>query len=75
MTKLNSSPKLRFPEFSGEWEKKKFGEIASNKSGKFNPEKNTEFVKCIELEHLASGNGELLGYIDGSNSGSIKNVF
>lgn len=75
MGNLNNIPRLRFPEFEGEWEIKNFGELASNKSGKFNPEKNNEFVKCIELEHLASGNGEMLGYIDGSNSGSIKNVF
>jgi len=68
-------PKLRFPEFKGEWEKKKLGEVATNKSGKYNPEKETESVKCIELEHLASQTSILLGYIDGKNSGSIKNKF
>lgn len=68
-------PQLRFPEFNGEWEEKLFGEFATNKSGKFNPIKESEEVKCIELEHLASENGQLLGYIDGSNSGSIKNKF
>ena len=31
-------PKLRFSEFAGEWEKKKLGEVATNKSGKYNPE-------------------------------------
>lgn len=54
---------------------KKLGEAATNKSKKYNPKNGFSFVKCIELEHLASENGELLGYTDGSASGSIKNVF
>jgi type I restriction enzyme, S subunit len=70
-----NTPQLRFPEFQGEWEKKKLGEVVSNKSGKYNPEKETKSVKCIELEHLATETSQLLGYIDGKNSGSIKNKF
>jgi type I restriction enzyme S subunit len=66
---------LRFPEFSGEWEVKKLGEVATNKSGKYNPTNETDSIKCIEMEHLATETGQLLGYIDGSTSGSIKNVF
>jgi type I restriction enzyme S subunit len=68
-------PKLRFLGFDGEWEIEKFGKIATNKSGKFNPIKENSFTKCIELEHLETGTGQLLGFIDGSNSGSIKNKF
>ncbi len=68
-------PQLRFPEFEGEWELEKFGKIATNKSGKFNPIKENSFTKCIELEHLGTETGQLLGFIDGSNSGSIKNKF
>lgn len=68
-------PVLRFPEFEGEWEKKKLGEVATNKSGKYNPEKEINSVRCIELEHLGQENAQLLGYIDGKNSGSIKNKF
>jgi type I restriction enzyme S subunit len=68
-------PKLRFPEFKGEWEKKKLGEMATNKSGKYNPIKNNGHIKCVELEHIATETGMLLGYIDGSSSGSIKNKF
>ncbi|MFV5696918.1 restriction endonuclease subunit S [Flavobacterium sp. ZT3R17] len=66
---------MRFPEFDGEWEVKKLGEVASNKSGKYNPINATDSIKCIELEHLATETGQLLGYTDGSKSGSIKNVF
>ncbi len=68
-------PNLRFKEFKGEWGEKKLEAIASNKSGKYNPQNATGFIKCIELEHLASETGRLLGFIDGSQSGSIKNVF
>lgn len=82
MTKINKEnksmskvPNLRFPGFEEEWEVKKFGEMATNKSLKFNPEKSTTFIKCIELEHISRENGELLGFIDGSKSSSIKNLF
>ena len=75
MEKQKNVPELRFPEFEGEWERKKFGEIATNRSGKYNPEKEINSIKCIELEHLASETAQLLGYVDGKNSGSIKNKF
>lgn len=70
-----NTPPLRFPEFTAEWEKKKLGEVATNKSGKYNPEKESSSIKCIELEHLSSETGQLIGYIDGKKSGSIKNTF
>ena len=75
MIKQSNIPQLRFKGFEGEWENSKFGEIATNKSGKFNPAKENNFIKCIELEHLGTENGQLLGFIDGNNSGSIKNLF
>lgn len=75
MEKQINIPKLRFPEFKGEWGNTSFGLLATNKTGKYNPQNETHSVKCVELEHLAQENGQLLGYIDGSNSGSIKNIF
>ena len=66
---------MRFQEFEDEWEEKKLGDIATNKSGKFNPTSARSSIKCIELEHLVSESGQLIGYIDGSQSGSIKNIF
>ena len=66
---------MRFPSFFGEWEVKKLGEVATNKSEKYNPVNKTQFIKCIEMEHLATDTGQLLGYTNGSTSGSIKNVF
>ena len=68
-------PNLRFPEFKEGWAVKKLGEISTNKSKKYNPNNETNFIKCIELEHLSSETGQLLGFVDGSQSGSIKNVF
>lgn len=68
-------PKLRFPEFRGEWVDKKLGDVVTSKSGKYNPEKEKISFKCIELEHLSSETGELLGYTDSINSGSMKNKF
>jgi len=35
MEKKKNTPKLRFPEFTGEWEEKKLGEIADVKTGPF----------------------------------------
>jgi len=75
MEKQLNIPKLRFPEFVGNWEKDRFGKIATSKSGKFNPEKENIYTKCIELEHLSTESGQISGYINGSNSGSIKNKF
>ncbi len=72
---MSNIPKLRFSEFGGEWEEKPFGNIITNKSKKYNPEKETISYKCIELEHLSTESGQLLGYVDSLNSGSIKNKF
>lgn len=66
---------MRFKEFEGDWQLRKFGEVATNRSKKYNPQQSTQFVKCIELEHISSESGELLGFIDGSKSESIKNIF
>lgn len=42
MTSINI-PKLRFPEFSGEWEKKRLGEVTTWKSGGTPPKENNEY--------------------------------
>jgi type I restriction enzyme S subunit len=55
MKQQMNTPKLRFPQFKGEWEKKKLGEVAEiNPSNKSLPER---FV-YIDLESVS--NGELL---------------
>ena len=55
--------------------RRSWGELATNKSKKYNPKNENNFIKCIELEHLGSGTGQLLGFVDGSKSESIKNIF
>jgi len=73
------SQELRFKDDNGEdfpeWEEKRLGELVEVKAEKYNPEKEKVSYKCIELEHLATGVGQLLGYVDSLNSGSIKNKF
>lgn len=73
------SQELRFKDDKGKafpkWEKKKVIDAVTNKSEKYNPEKETKSYKCIELEHLATGTGKLLGYVDSLNQNSIKNKF
>jgi type I restriction enzyme S subunit len=51
MTKQNNSPTLRFPEFQGEWEEKKLGELSDLITKGTTPKKFTsEGVKFIKIE-------------------------
>lgn len=70
-----SSPKLRFKEFSGNWNKNVIGSVISNKSKKFDPTKSKEDYPCIELEHLSQQTGYILGYCSAKEQKSIKNYF
>lgn len=73
------SQKIRFKDENGQdypdWEEKRLGDIVTVQSGKYNPEKDKTVYKCIELEHIASETGQLLGFTDSLNAGSIKNKF
>jgi len=73
-TKMNV-PQLRFREFSGEWQKSELNDLIEQSSKKFNPKINNENKKCIELEHLSQGTGELLGFTYSKEQESTKNVF
>jgi len=68
-------PQLRFPNFKQVWRVKKLGDITTNKSLKYNPKVDKRYFKCIELEHLGSDSGCLVGYTDGRNVKSVKNIF
>ena len=72
-------PKLRFKDDDGrgfpEWEDVTIGDLITNKSIKYNPETFEKSFKCIELEHLSQGTGELLGFVDSRSQKSIKNKF
>lgn len=68
-------PALRFPGFEGEWTLTKFGDIICLGKEKYNPIGQTEEVRCIDLEHLESNTGILLGYSDANESKSLKTKF
>ncbi|WP_346234826.1 restriction endonuclease subunit S [Lysinibacillus telephonicus] len=57
------------------WKKYELQEIISLSKEKYNPKKDKESFKCVELEHLESGTGRLLGYTDSLNQQSVKNKF
>ncbi|MBU3658391.1 MAG: restriction endonuclease subunit S [Flavobacteriales bacterium] len=62
----NKTPKLRFPEFKGEWEKKKLGEVAQFSKGKgiskADITENGEF-ECIRYGELYTVYGETIDLI------------
>tara|TARA_R110000772_G_scaffold190703_2_gene301492 strand:- start:2077 stop:3276 length:1200 start_codon:yes stop_codon:yes gene_type:complete len=69
-----AAPKLRFNEFSNNWNKAPFGELVTVSKGKFVPEKEDN-MPCIELEHIEKNTGRVLGSIDSKFQKSTKNKF
>jgi type I restriction enzyme, S subunit len=67
--------KQRLPGFSGEWEVKRFGEIASPRRERIDPRKSDSHEFCIELEHVEPGTGQLLGSTSTGDQSSLKSVF
>ena len=66
-----ATPKLRFKEFNYEYNFQELQDFCTITSEKYNPI-NTKNLPCIELEHLATNNGGLLGY---TNSNEQKSIF
>ena len=67
--------KTRLPGFSGEWETKRLGEIASIRNQKVVPSHVDADTLCVELEHIGQGNGCLLGSSTAANTMSSKYRF
>lgn len=67
-------PELRFPEFSGEWEEKKWGEVITKKSKKYSPNLNENYVD-IELDSVESNTGRVIQKYDSKLFNSQKNKF
>ena len=61
--------------FSGEWETKQLGDIASIRNQKVLPSNVNANTPCVELEHIGSGNGQLLQRATAENSTSSKYRF
>jgi type I restriction enzyme, S subunit len=68
-------PKLRFPEFSGEWEEKKLGEVCSLRKEKYDPRLSKTSYRCVELEDILGGTGVITNTKDSLRQNSIKTIF
>ncbi|EFV39269.1 MULTISPECIES: restriction endonuclease subunit S [Enterobacterales] len=68
-------PKLRFSEFSGEWENDLFGRIVTNKSSKYNPSTESKDLPCLEMDSISQEDGRILHIYSAKQQVSIKNKF
>src|SRR5438132_12214052 len=67
--------KKRLPGFSGEWEVKRFGDIAQPRKERIDPRRAGAQDFCVELEHIEQGTGCLAGYTAAGEGSSLKSVF
>src|SRR5690606_31108840 len=58
-----------------DWEVKELGEVALLSKSKFNPNNSSRTFRCIELEHLESNSGRIIGETDTDKTVSAKNFF
>jgi type I restriction enzyme S subunit len=65
----------RLPGFSGVWEVKRFGEIASPRTERIDPRRGHLQDFCVELEHIGQGSGQLVGSGAMDEHSSLKSVF
>jgi type I restriction enzyme S subunit len=67
--------KRRLPGCEGPWITRPFGNIASTSRERVNPSAMVSPPRCIELEHLQSGSGRLIGTGFESQQAATKSVF
>ena len=67
--------KIRLPGFDGKWDVKTFGDVAFPRRDRVDPRRTRLQEFCVELEHIASGSGVLVGSTTTSEQSSIKSVF
>ena len=65
----------RLPGFSGEWEVKRFGELALPRKDRIDPRRAGVQEFCVELEHIEQGTGCLAGSGSTGEESSLKSVF
>lgn len=65
----------RLPDFHGEWEVKRFGELAVPRRERVDPRKAEVQEFCIELEHIEQGSGRLTGSGSTGGESSLKSMF
>jgi len=67
--------KTRLPGYVGEWAVLPFGDLAQRCKDRVDPRRDGGGREVIELEHLASGSGRLLGSEKTSKGSSQKSIF
>jgi type I restriction enzyme S subunit len=72
---LNPDSGVRLPGFEGEWENTCLKDIVSIRKEKVNSQVNTTNYYCIELEHIESNTGRILGYVSSQEQLSTKTKF
>jgi type I restriction enzyme S subunit len=66
--------KVRFPGFTEPWKTVRLGEIA-NLRGSKGTSSHLPHLRCIELEHIESGTGEIIGEASAGSTVSLKTEF
>ncbi len=66
---------MPLPKFNGEWEKKRLEDIASIRNRRVLASSVSPDTLCVELDHIASGDGRLLKHATAENSTSSKYRF
>ncbi len=59
----------------GKWKRIEFGNFCNLSKKKYDPKKNGEIYKCIELEHLNQETGQISGFVTSDKQASTKNKF
>jgi type I restriction enzyme S subunit len=67
--------KTRLRGFPGEWEVKRFGELASPRRDSIDRRNTAPHAFCIELEHIEQETGRLLGNASTREQSSLKSRF
>ncbi len=67
--------KKRLPGFSGEWEVKRLGDVVAPRRDRIDPRRSGVQDFCVELEHIGSAIGALLGSTSTGEQSSLKSVF
>ncbi|EMN0314375.1 TPA: restriction endonuclease subunit S [Staphylococcus aureus] len=73
-TQTKNVPELRFPGFEGEYSLDIFGNLATNKSEKFNPQNENASID-IELDCIEQNTGRLIKIYNSKEFSSQKNKF
>jgi type I restriction enzyme S subunit len=67
--------KRRFPGFTGKLQRYEFSQIAKLSQARHDPKTSKQDFRCVELEHIAQGDGHLLGTTSSKKQSSVKALF